>query len=126
MAGARTTTRSRHVVDARLSRLSRAARPFLVLTVVLGTVTAALVVAQAWLLADLIAGGFAGRGLAAAEAALVVLLAVVVARAGVIWGSEVAANRCSARVKSDLRRALTTRVAALGPNGVPAGRTGHI
>ena len=54
------------------------------------------------------------------------LLAVFVLRALVAWAAEVAANRCSARVKSMLRAALVERVAVLGPDGHVVGRSGDL
>ncbi len=54
--------------------------------VFLGSVTAALIIAQAWLLADVIAAALA------ASVALVVLLIVVLARAVAAWGHEVLAD----------------------------------
>ena len=42
------------------------------------------------------------------------------------WYAEVAANRSSARVKSDLRSALTEHVAAVGPGGLAEDRTGEL
>ena len=114
-------------VDPRLLHHARATRPYLLLSVVLGTVTALLIVAQAWLLATAVAGAFLdGQGLGDLGGAVWALLAVVVVRAGVTWYTEVAANRSSARVKSDLRSALTEHVAALGPGGLAEGRTGDL
>jgi thiol reductant ABC exporter CydD subunit len=84
----------------------------------IGSAKALLVVAQAWLLASLIAGAFVdGKDLAELKVAMALLLGVVVLRAVMVWLAEVAANRCSARVKSDLRVALVERVALLGRDG---------
>src|SRR5450755_1808585 len=47
-------------VDPRLLRYARATRPFLVALIVLGVLTALLIIAQAWLLADVIARAFGG------------------------------------------------------------------
>ena len=73
------------------------------------------------------AGAFIdGKGLDDLGGVVWALLVVVVLRAGVTWYTEVAANRSSARVKSDLRSALTEHVAALGPGGLAEGRTGDL
>ena len=65
-------------VDPRLLQYARATRPFLVALVVLGGVTALLIIAQAWLLADVIAGALdAGTGVAGFILPLAVLLGVV-------------------------------------------------
>jgi len=68
----------------------------------LGTLTALLLAAQAWLLAEVLARGFDGEGLAAVRGALIALLVVVFARAVTAWLSEAVAALCSARVKSEL------------------------
>ena len=102
-------------LDRRLWRRARSARAALASAVVVGAATALLVIAQAWLLATLIAGP--GRS----RAALVALLAVVLARAGLAWLAETVAARCSARVKSELRSALFTRATAPGAPFAPGG-----
>ncbi len=55
------------------------------------------------------------------------LLAVVVlARAGVAWGAELAASRSSARAKSQLRGALLEHIPALGLDSAREQRTGEL
>jgi thiol reductant ABC exporter CydD subunit len=111
-------------IDPRLASHARATKGYLVVSVVLGTATAVLVVAQAWLLATVIAGAVVnGKNLADLRAPVEVLLGVVILRALVVWYSAVSANRCSARVKSQLRAALVERVAsgAAGPTATGAG-----
>ncbi len=102
-------------LDPRLLRYARATRVFLVVSVGLGVLSALLIVAQAWLLADVVARAFReGKGLAQLQTQLIVLLGVVLARAVLAWGAELAASRSSARAKSQLRAALLERLAALG------------
>lgn len=114
-------------IDARLLKYARATRPFLIALIVVGTAGAALIVVQAWLLADIIAAAFdGGKGIAALRLPFVVLLAVVVARAILAWGREVMADRASARVKAQLRDALLEHVAALGPGRGADHWTGEI
>jgi thiol reductant ABC exporter CydD subunit len=122
------TVRARRgAVDPRLLRYARATRPFLVALIVLGAVTALLIIAQAWLLADVVAGAFGGRrGIAALRLPLEALLCVVLARAAVAWGRDVLADRSSARAKSQLRAALLKHVAALGPQRTGEQRTGEL
>ena len=109
--------------DPRLLRYARTTRAYLLLSVGLGGVTALLVVAQAWLLADTVAGAFAhGKDLAQLRTPVALLLAVIVGRAALSWCSERAAHRASARAKSELRTALLEHVAALGPGQPAAGR----
>jgi thiol reductant ABC exporter CydD subunit len=106
---------------------ARATRAFLVALTVLDALTAVLLIAQAWLLADAISGAFAGgKHLGALRTPLVILLAVVLARAAVAWGRELLAVRSSARAKSQLREALLTHIAALGPRYLSEQRTGEL
>jgi ATP-binding cassette subfamily C protein CydD len=113
-------------VDPRLLRYSRAARCYLVLTVGLGLVGVALVLAQAGLLAHALAAAARGTGPAALRGTVLALLAVVVARAAATYGGEVAALRAAATVKSQLRRALAARVLRLGPAWLAGQRVGEI
>ena len=117
----------KRAVDARLLTYARATRPFLVALVIVGTAGAALIIVQAWLLADIIAAAFAGgQGIAALSLPFAALLAVVVARAALGWGREVMADRASARAKAQLRGALLAHVAALGPARATDRWTGQI
>jgi ATP-binding cassette subfamily C protein CydD len=101
-------------LDPRLLRYARATRTFLFVSVALGSLAALLIVAQAWLLADVVARAFiGGRSLAQLRTPLSVLLGVVVARALLAWAAELAASRSSARAKSQLRTALLERVPEL-------------
>jgi len=114
-------------LDQRLLAYTRATRTFLFISVVLGVLSALLIVAQAWLLADVVARAFlGGRGLAQLQTPLIVLLLVVLARATVAWAAELAASRSSARAKSQLRAALLQRVAAIGLDSSREQRTGEL
>ena len=114
-------------LDPRLLRYARATRTFLFVSVGLGVLSALLIVAQAWLLADVVASAFRhGSGLSQLHTPLLVLLCVVLARAAVAWGAQLAASRSSARAKSQLRGALLERVATLGLDGSRTGRTGEL
>jgi thiol reductant ABC exporter CydD subunit len=57
---------------------------------------------------------------------LLLLAAVIVARAGVAWAQEVAAHRSSAGVKSALRRRLLARAVGLGPGWLAGERSGEL
>lgn len=117
----------RAAVDPRLLRYARATRPFLVVLVLLGALTGLLVIAQAWLLADVISGSLAGgKGLAALRLPLEFLLLVVLARAASAWSRDVLADRFSALAKAQLRAALLGHLGALGPNRVGEQRTGEL
>ncbi len=114
-------------LDPRLLRYARSTRTFLYVSVTLGSLAALLIVAQAWLLADVVARAFAsGEDLAALQTPLVALLCVVVARAAVAWGAELAASSCSAAAKSQLRVALLERVAQVGIDSSRRERTGEL
>src|SRR5438132_13258339 len=87
-------------VDPRLLRHARASRGYLVVAVVLGVVVTGMVVAQAELLARLLAGAARGTRPAVVSSALIALLAVVTVRAAAAYGGQVAALRAAAAVKS--------------------------
>ena len=114
-------------LDQRLLAYARATRTFLYLSVGVGVLSALLIVAQAWLLADVVARAFlGGRDLAQLRNPMTALLVVVIARAAVAWAAELAASRSSARAKSQLRAALLQRVATLGLNSSRKQRTGEL
>ncbi|WP_329526892.1 thiol reductant ABC exporter subunit CydD [Streptomyces sp. NBC_01462] len=114
-------------IDPRLLRYARATRVFLLTVVGLGAVGAALVIAQAMLIAEVVVGAFQ-HGHSAPELRTPLLLLVVVAlgRALVAWLTELAAHRASAAVKSELRGRLLERAAALGPGWLGGQRTGSL
>jgi ATP-binding cassette subfamily C protein CydCD len=88
--------------------------------------TAALAVAQAWLLAVAITSAFVQRAdLAALQATLAALAVVLAARAAVAWTQESVARRCSAAVKSNLRMRLLRHAAGRAP-GSDGPSTGEI
>ena len=114
-------------LDPRLIQHARATRTFLSVSIALGVLGALLIVAQAWLLADVVTGAFsAGKDLTELRGPLIALLAVVLARGVVAWAAELAASRCSARAKSQLRAALLSRAAGLGGDGSREQRTGEL
>jgi thiol reductant ABC exporter CydD subunit len=114
-------------LDPRLLRYARATRTFIIASIVLGSISAVLIIAQAWLLAEVIAGAFgAGKSVTELRVPLEVLVAVVLTRALVAWAAEIVASRSSARAKQQLRAALLEHVAALGPGCSEEERTGEI
>ncbi len=105
----------------------RAGRRALIAAIGLGAASAALVVAQAALLAQVIAGVGRGGSLSASLTSLLVLLAgVAVLRAVTSWASDTASARAAADVRLALRTALASRVMALGPRFVSRERTGEL
>ncbi len=114
-------------LDPRLLRYARATRIFLRISVALGALSALLIVAQAWLIADVVARAFEqGKSLSELHTQLAALLVVVLARAAVAWSSELAASRSSARAKSQLRAALLARIPALGLDSAREESTGAL
>ncbi|HMD95062.1 MAG TPA: thiol reductant ABC exporter subunit CydD [Trebonia sp.] len=112
--------------DSRLPRYARAAAGSLLTTVLLGLVTTGLVIAQAGLLAHVLATAAHGTGLSALRGTILALLLVLAARAAVAYGGEVAALRAAARIKSQLRRGLIARALRLGPSWLSGQRPGEI
>jgi ATP-binding cassette subfamily C protein CydCD len=93
----------------------------------LGAAGAALVIAQAMLIAEVVVGAFQhGHSVSELRTPLVLLVAVAIGRAVVSWLTELAAHRASAAVKSELRGRLLERAAALGPGWLSGQRTGSL
>jgi len=98
-------------IEPRLLQRSRPVRRLLVVGAVLGTVSALLIVAQAWFIAALVARGFAGDGITSVTLRNAVLVgAVFAARAAITWLQQVLAARAAVRVKSQLRSELAEAV----------------
>jgi len=112
--------------DPRLLSYAGVGRSYLIVTVGLGLVTTALVLIQAGLLAHALAGAARGAGLTALGGTLIALLLVLVARAAAAYGSEAAALRAAAVVKSRLRRRLIERAIRLGPSWLTDQHAGEI
>jgi thiol reductant ABC exporter CydD subunit len=123
----RTPATQRGAIDPRLLTYAASTRPFLIALTVVGAVTAALIIAQALLLANLISSAFQdGSSLAALRGPLGALLLVVLARGGLAWGRELLAARSSARAKSQLRRAVLEHASALSPRTSSERRTAEL
>jgi ATP-binding cassette subfamily C protein CydD len=113
-------------VDPRLLRHARAAKRYLVLTVLFGLAVTGLILAQAALLAHALATAARGTGATVLAVTLVLLLGVVMARGAAAYGGEAAALRAAARVKSQLRRKLTGHCLRLGPAWLGGQQPGRI
>jgi ATP-binding cassette, subfamily C, bacterial CydD len=113
-------------VDRRLLRQAGAARGYLVVTVVLGLAGAALILLQAGLLSQALAEAARGTGIGALAGVLAWLGVVLAGRAVAAAGSEAAALRAAAVVKSGLRRRLTDHVLRLGPRWLGGQQAGEI
>ncbi|MGV9265402.1 thiol reductant ABC exporter subunit CydD [Kitasatospora sp. NPDC003701] len=114
-------------VDPRLLGYARTTRAFLAGSVLLGGAGAALVVAQASLIAEIVVRAFQQRaGLGELTTPLVWLALTAVGRGLVGWLTELTAHRSVARVKSTLRRRLLDHATALGPAYLAGRRTGEL
>ncbi|MGW3118016.1 thiol reductant ABC exporter subunit CydD [Streptomyces sp. NPDC001107] len=114
-------------IDPRLLRYARATRLFMVAVVGLGIAGAALVIAQAMLIAEVVVGAFQhGMSVHELGTPLLLLAAVAGGRALVSWLTELAAHRASAAVKSELRGRLLGRAVELGPGWLSGQRTGSL
>jgi len=101
-------------LDPRLLRHASRARAPIGGLAGLGLLTAALAIAQAWLIATVVAEVFIDKA-TLPWTPLVELAVVAVARAVAVWGTNALAHRASAAAKAQLRGALLARVVALGP-----------
>ncbi|WP_030233387.1 thiol reductant ABC exporter subunit CydD [Streptomyces sp. NRRL S-350] len=114
-------------VDPRLLGYARTTRAFLAGSVLLGAAGAALVVAQASLIAEIVVRAFQrGATLAELTTPLLLLALTAVGRGLVGWLTELTAHRSVARVKSTLRRRLLDHATALGPSYLAGRRTGEL
>ncbi len=96
-------------IDPRLLRRAGPVRALLAADAALGVAAALLALAQAVLIANVAARAFGGASLADVSGALVLLAAVVLVRAAITWGFEVAGRRAATSVLSGLRLDLVTR-----------------
>jgi thiol reductant ABC exporter CydD subunit len=118
---------ARSSVDRRLLRSVRAARLPFAIAIVLGVLTAVLVVAQASLLGRIIAGAFPGGDDLADSAPLLWLLAGVIALRALCAGGFEASGRIGAgRVMSELRSRITSHLLHARPTGLRDQRSGEL
>ncbi len=114
-------------IERRLLRGARATRRWVGVSAALGLGDTLLIVAQAWLIADVVAGAFTGRqGISHFGTELAALLAVVLVRAGLAWAAELSAVRAGSGAKSQLRGALLARGSELAAHRDERARTGEI
>ncbi len=96
-------------IAPRLLRRAGPVRALLAADAALGVAAALLALAQAVLIANVAARAFGGASLADVSGALVLLAAVVLVRAAITWGFEVAGRRAATSVLSGLRLDLVSR-----------------
>lgn len=114
-------------LDPRLLRYARAARGYLALTVSLGIVTAGLVIAQALLLARVLAAAaHDGTPLPDLLPQIGWLAAVVAARALATGVQERFAHRAATRAVAELREQVVARAAELGPRWLAEGEGARV
>jgi ATP-binding cassette subfamily C protein CydD len=114
-------------VNRELVREVRSARVSLGLTVALGLLAAAATIVQLVALSSVVDGLFLrNAGIVKVHGLLLLLLGASLLRSGLVWGREVAAQRGTVRVKSELRDRLFAHVLRLGPSYTVGERTGEL
>ena len=114
-------------LDKRLIQQAWSARLHLALTIGFGTLAGLILVGQALLISQIVAGVFLGeKTLNQVQPQLLLLLTLSIARAGLSWGSEVAAQKISGQVKHSLRQRLMRHLFALGPAYTSGERSGEL
>jgi ATP-binding cassette subfamily C protein CydD len=114
-------------LDRRLLNQAQSARADLGLTIGLGLLAGIAIVGQARLLSWVVNQAFlAGAGLRQLLTLLTGFFVLSLVRAGLVWGSEVAADRVAGRVKHDLRERLAAHLLTLGPAYSRGERSGEL
>ena len=116
-------------LDPRLLRRTRSVRPLLALDTILGIVTALAVMAQAALLARIVARAFYGSSLRTLGLDFCLLVGAFMLRAACMWGMEVSGRRAAWDVLSELRLALAEkrlRGAPIPTDGIEAGEVAAV
>ena len=103
-------------LDPRLLAHAHATRGFLLASVGIGTLSALLLVGQAFLIAAAVTAAFQdGAGVGDLTGTLGALVAIAVARAGLTWAAEAVGHRSAASATSELRMQVVERTLRLGP-----------
>ena len=107
--------------------MARSTRRYIVAVIIIGVVTAVLVIVQARLLSGVIVDVSGDRlSWNLVSGAVAALALVFMARAVIAWGSEMLAVRASARAKEELRDAAVRKVLATGPYGRAGSAPGEV
>ncbi len=111
-------------VDPRLFRYARSTRRFFIISILVGALTALLVILQAWFLSSILVDVI-GSGSALGEIAFAItaLAFAFLGRSALIWISDSVAAKSAGTAKSELRQAA---MAALICQGNPGMSTGEI
>ena len=113
-------------LDPRLLERTKAARPLLVIDAVLGVATALAVLAQASLLAVIVADAFAGAPLRGLGLEFGMLAGAFLLRGLFAWGMEISGRRAAWSVLSELRLALVEKRLRAQPLAVDRSGAGEI
>lgn len=113
--------------DKRLAHEAKPVWGYLILTIGLGLGIALLAVAQAWFFSRVVAEVFLeGATLSSVWNFLMILLGIMVLRAGVQWVSETSAHEAAFRIKINLRTRLMSHIVSLGPVSARGERAGEL
>lgn len=114
-------------LDPRLLKYASTTRNYLAFATVNGIVTAVIVITQAIVLGELLASVFiGGEQFADVKGQLILLSILVGVRAISAWFSDYISARSSAAAKSELRMAVLTRSAKLGPAWINSKRSSDL
>lgn len=114
-------------LDPRLLKYASTTRNYLAFATVNGIVTAVIVITQAMVLGELLASVFiGGKQFADVKGQLILLTILVIVRAISAWFSDYISARSSAAAKSELRMAVLTRSAKLGPAWINSKRSSDL
>jgi thiol reductant ABC exporter CydD subunit len=113
-------------LDPRLVRRTTSVRPLLAVDTALGIGTAAAVLAQASLLALIVARAFDGESARALWPYFGLLVIAFMLRGAFAWGMEIAGRRAAWDVLSELRMALVERRLRTQPIAVDGGDSGEL
>lgn len=114
-------------MNQELFRHIKHARSALTLTIIFGVLGAAATIAQMAFLSRIVDRVFlAHESLTQVVSLFLLLLVVIVVRAGLVWVREVTAQQGAIRIKSEVRERLFTHLLQLGPVYARGERTGEL
>src|SRR5215467_13565368 len=119
--------KSATTIHTRLFRQVRTVRLYIAAIVALSILTGGFIVLQAHYLAHIVNAVFLDRqGLSQVAFPLTLLLLVMIARAALVWGSEITAQSAACTVKKTLRQRLFAHLLRLGPLYARGERSGEL
>ncbi len=111
----------------RFLRQIAAARMYLIITVIFGTLLGCLIVLQAFSLSQIITGVFLhAQTLQQMKSLMLLLIGVIVLRGLLSWGNTVAANQIAMQIKTQTRKRLLAHLFQLGPLYIRGERSGEL